>query len=179
MSQDIKQNVQNVSLPNQTCIFLDVLASILGPGAYFAKPIVVLKPWAQAGQFEYHAPSNQNNFFFSYTGCCRFLKSRTPQLKPLEIEIENTYPKTFIIYYNNYYQPFWNFDFFNVHPALLCIPVQTLSVLKKTSQELSLVKSFIWIRYPRNKSIHKETVRQDKSATKANVSIRVGKNFWN
>ena len=60
---DIKQNVPKIRSPNQTCIILDVLANISGPGAYFSKPIFALKPWVQAGRFEYHEPYNQKNFF--------------------------------------------------------------------------------------------------------------------
>ena len=55
-SRDIKLNVPKSGLPNQTCIFLDVLANISGPVAYFSTPIFALKPWAQAGHFEYYKP---------------------------------------------------------------------------------------------------------------------------
>ena len=66
-SQDIKQNVPKIRSPNQTCIILDVFANISGPGAYFSKPIFALKPWVQAGRFEYHEPyNNQKNFFVAY-----------------------------------------------------------------------------------------------------------------
>ena len=61
--QDIKQNVPKIRSPNQTCIILDVFANISGPGANFSKPIVALKPWVQAGRFEYHEPYNPKNFF--------------------------------------------------------------------------------------------------------------------
>ena len=50
-------------LPNQTFIFWDILANISGLGTYFSKPIFALKPWAQAGCFEYHEPYNRKNFF--------------------------------------------------------------------------------------------------------------------
>ena len=48
------------SFPNQTSIFLDILANILGTKAYFSKPIFVLRMWAQACRFEYHELNNQN-----------------------------------------------------------------------------------------------------------------------
>ena len=64
-ARDIKQNVQKIRLPNQTCIFLDVLANILGPGEYFSKPIFALKLQAQASQFEYHEPYKQTKNFES------------------------------------------------------------------------------------------------------------------
>ena len=120
-SGDINQNVPKSRSPNQTCIFWDVFANISVPGAYFSKPIFVLKSWAQAGRFEYHEPYKRNNFFLSYKGGCRFLKSRTPQLKPLKIENHINFPKTYIIYPNNYYQPNWKCDFFNFQPTLMGI----------------------------------------------------------
>ena len=40
-----------------------VFPNISGPDAYFSKPIFALKPWAQAGRFEYHEPYNQKTFF--------------------------------------------------------------------------------------------------------------------
>ena len=64
-SRDIKQNVLQIRSPNQTCIILDVLANISGPGLYFLKPIFALKPWAQAGRFEYHEAFNRRNYFFA------------------------------------------------------------------------------------------------------------------
>ena len=119
-SWDIKQNVPKIRSPKQTCIILDVLANISGPGAYFSKPIFVLKPCAQAGRFEYHKPQKQNNFFLSYKRGCRFLKLRTPQLKPLKIKNDIRFPKTYMIYHDNYYHPLWKYDFFNFLPTLLC-----------------------------------------------------------
>ena len=64
-------------------------------------------------------PINGTKFFLSYKGGCRFLKSRTPQLKPLKIENFNDFPKTYITYPNNYYQPNWKCDFFNFQPNLI------------------------------------------------------------
>ena len=86
-SQDIKQNVQKIGSPNQTCIFLDVLANISGPGEYFSKPIFALKPQAQAGRFEYHEPYKLNKFFLSNQGSFRILKRKITQL---EFYFENT-----------------------------------------------------------------------------------------
>ena len=39
--------------------------NIFGLGAYFSKPFFALKPWVQAGRFEYHEPHNLSKFFFS------------------------------------------------------------------------------------------------------------------
>ena len=50
---------------------------------------------------------------------CIFLKSRTPQLKPLKIENFNDFPKLNIIYPNNNYQPDQKCDFFNFQPTLM------------------------------------------------------------
>ena len=61
-SWDIKQNEPKIRSPNQTCTILDVLVNISGPGAYFLKPIFALKPWVQAGRFEYHKLCNRKNF---------------------------------------------------------------------------------------------------------------------
>ena len=59
-SRDIDQNVPKyeglVWLPE----FRHKLFNISGPGAYFSKPTFVLKPWAQAGRFEYNEPNKQN-----------------------------------------------------------------------------------------------------------------------
>ena len=57
----------------------------------------------------------------SYKGGCRFLKLRTPQLKPLKIENDIIFSKTYMIYHNNYYQPIWKCDFFNFQPTLMHI----------------------------------------------------------
>ena len=55
-SWDIRLNVSKFRSPNQICKILDILADISGLGAYFLKPIFALKPWDQAGRFEYHEP---------------------------------------------------------------------------------------------------------------------------
>ena len=70
-SWDIDQNVPKSRLPNQTCIFWYILANILGPDAYLLKPIFALKPWPQAGRFEYHEPYKRNKFFFRFRGGCQ------------------------------------------------------------------------------------------------------------
>ena len=70
-SREINQYMLKFMSPNQTFIFWDVFGDIFGPSAYFSKPIFALKPWAQAGRFEYHKPSDQKNFFLSYKGGCQ------------------------------------------------------------------------------------------------------------
>ena len=83
-------------------------------------------------------PINGTKIFLSYKGGCRFLKSRTPQLNPLKIEKDINFPKTYIIYPNNYYQPNWKWDFFNFQPTLLFIPVQ----LKTSNTSIEDFKHF-------------------------------------
>ena len=41
-----------------------LFANIWGLGAYIYKPIFVLKPWVQAGRFEYHEPYKVNKKSF-------------------------------------------------------------------------------------------------------------------
>ena len=48
--------------------FLHFFGNILGLGAYFLKLIFALKPWVQAGRFEYHEPYNPNIFFSPLKG---------------------------------------------------------------------------------------------------------------
>ena len=103
-----------------------ILVNIMGPNVHFSNPIFALKPWAQAGRFKYHEPYKQNNFFSSYIGGCRFLKLRTPQLKPLKIENDILFSKTYMIYHNDYYQHIWKCDFFNFQPTL--IPIENPSL---------------------------------------------------
>ena len=43
--------------------FGNMFGNISGLGACISKPIVALKPWVQAGRFEYHKPYNRKNFF--------------------------------------------------------------------------------------------------------------------
>ena len=62
-SQDITKKVSKIGLPNQTNKIWHILADISGLGAYFTKPIFVLKLWVRAGRFEYHEPYNLNDFF--------------------------------------------------------------------------------------------------------------------
>ena len=66
--QDITKKVSKIGLPNQTSKIWHVLADISRLGAYFSKQIFALKPWVQAGRFEYHEPYNPNDFFFTYKG---------------------------------------------------------------------------------------------------------------
>ena len=59
-SGDISKNVSKFRSPNQTFIFLDILAYFSALGAYFSKPIFALNSCAQAGRFEYHEPYKWN-----------------------------------------------------------------------------------------------------------------------
>ena len=64
----IGQNVQNLVGLVWRVQFGHVLINISGSDAYFSKPIAALKPWAQAGCFEYHEPYKRKNFFLTYKG---------------------------------------------------------------------------------------------------------------
>ena len=107
-----------IGSPNQTCKFWDILANISGPGAYFSNRFLRWNRELKPVVLSTMNPINGTNFFLSYKGGGSFLKSRTPQLKPLKIENFNDFPKTYIIYPNNYYQPNCKCDFFNFQPAL-------------------------------------------------------------
>ena len=67
-SRDIGQNVSNFAGLVWKADFWHLFGNILGLGAYFSKLISALKPWVQAGRFEYHEPYNLNDFFFTYKG---------------------------------------------------------------------------------------------------------------
>ena len=67
--------VSKIGLPNQTSIIWHILDNISGLGAYFSKPIFALKPWVQAGRFEYHETHNLNNFFCAFKGVGTELKN--------------------------------------------------------------------------------------------------------
>ena len=63
-SRDIDQNVSNFAW----LVWKADFGNILGLSAYFSKPIFALKPWVQAGWFEYHETLNMNKFFFAFKG---------------------------------------------------------------------------------------------------------------
>ena len=67
-SKDITKKVSKIGLPNQTSKIWHILADISGLGEYSSKPSFALKPWVQAGRFEYREPHNRNNFFFTFKG---------------------------------------------------------------------------------------------------------------
>ena len=54
-------------MPLSMCIQY-IFANISGLGAYISKPIFALKPWVQAGRFEYHKSYNQKFFGGAYKG---------------------------------------------------------------------------------------------------------------
>ena len=105
--------------PNQICKILDILADISGLGAYFLKPIFALKPWVQAGRFEYHEPYIQNNYnhyqvSVLFRGFCykqqnqttetensaqknvHIFKSNAPTLLKLGVGLDHMYTKAWI-----------------------------------------------------------------------------------
>ena len=63
-SRDIGKNVGNFSCFAGKAKFGYIFANFSRLGAYFSKPVVALKPWAQAGRFEYHEPYKRNENFF-------------------------------------------------------------------------------------------------------------------
>ena len=62
-SRDIGKNVSKFSFSSKMSKISYIFANISGPDAYFSKPIFALKPWVQAGCFDYHKPYNRKNFF--------------------------------------------------------------------------------------------------------------------
>ena len=78
---DIGQNVSNFAGLVWNADFRQFFGNFLGLGAYFSKPIFALKPWVQAGRFEYHEPYNPNKFFFTYKGVRHFFEVASPQAK--------------------------------------------------------------------------------------------------
>ena len=64
-SRDIGQNVSKYEGLVWRPEFGHILVNISGPYAYFSKPIFALKPWAQAGRFEYHEAYKRNKKFFA------------------------------------------------------------------------------------------------------------------
>ena len=58
-----------------------LFGNISGLSAYFSKPIIDLKPWAEAGRFEYHKPYNRKNFFRTYKGVFNYAKENNKEVK--------------------------------------------------------------------------------------------------
>ena len=77
-SQDNTKKLSKIGLPNQTSKIWHILADISGLGQYFLKPIFALKPWAQAGRFEYHEAYKLKKKKLSYKGGHRYLRRRPP-----------------------------------------------------------------------------------------------------
>ena len=75
-SWDIGINVSEFVLPNQTFKYWNILTNTLGSDAYFPKPIFALKPWAQAGRFEYNEPYKRKTFFLDHKGGLEILKTK-------------------------------------------------------------------------------------------------------
>ena len=123
-SRNIDQNVPKFVGLVWRPDFWHILLNISGLGEYFSKPIFALKPWAQAGRFKYHEPYKRNNFFFSYKGGCRFLKSRTPQLKPLKIEKTIFFVLPTFFWPTNLPEP--------LHKSKFFVPFMGFMVLKTT-----------------------------------------------
>ena len=81
-------------------------------------------------------PKNKTIFFLSYKGGCRFLKLRTPQLKPIKTENDIDFLETYRYNHKDYYQPIWKCIFFNFQPALVlkpCIHLSCLGIMSTNS----------------------------------------------
>ena len=63
-SWDIGKNVSDFSFSSKMSKISYLFANISGPDANFSQPIFALKPWAQAGRFEYHEAYNRKKLFF-------------------------------------------------------------------------------------------------------------------
>ena len=74
-SWDIVQNVSNFAGLVWNADFGQFFRNNLGLNVCFSKPILALKPWDWAGQFEYHEPYNRINFFFTFKGAREILFS--------------------------------------------------------------------------------------------------------
>ena len=61
-SWDIGKNLSKFSFSSKMSKISYIFLNISGPDAYFSKPFFALKPWFQAGHFEYHKPYNWKNF---------------------------------------------------------------------------------------------------------------------
>ena len=64
-SRDIRQNMSKFEGLVWFVKFWHIYVNIFWSNAYFSKPIFALKPWAQAGRFEYNEPYNRKTFFFT------------------------------------------------------------------------------------------------------------------
>ena len=69
-SLDIGQNVSNFAGLVWKANFVHFFGNILGLGGYFLKLIFALKPWVQAGRFEYHEPHNLGLYKFDNSDLC-------------------------------------------------------------------------------------------------------------
>ena len=83
-------------------IFGYIFANILGLCAYISNSIFALKPWVQAGRFEYHKPYKLNEFFLSCKGSFRILKRKSTQLK-FENSILSFVLFVLFLYYHDYH----------------------------------------------------------------------------
>ena len=74
--RDIGKNVSNFAGLVWKANFVHFFANTLGLAAYFLNPIFALKPWVQAGRFEYHEPYNPKKKF-TYKGVKAILLAMT------------------------------------------------------------------------------------------------------
>ena len=117
-SRDIDQNIPKyeglVWLPE----FRHKLFNISGPGAYFSKPIFALKPWAQAGRFEYHKPYKWNKIEIWIIRGLQIFKGIWGWSKSTLIFLKIQVNVLYI--FNNDIQPCkkWNCDFFGFWSTL-------------------------------------------------------------
>ena len=105
-SRDIDENVWKYEGLVWRPEFWHILLNISGLGANFSKPIFVLRPWAQAGRFEYHEPQKQNEIFFELWRANMNLNMRFPLPKSCRTPLKLHRHVFYIIYLKNNYQAY-------------------------------------------------------------------------
>ena len=103
-SRYIEQNVWKYESLVWRPKFWHILLNISGLGANFSKPIFVLRPWAQAGRFEYHEPQKRNEIFFELERADMNLNMRFPLSKSYRTTTKLHRHVFYIMYHKNNYQ---------------------------------------------------------------------------
>ena len=85
-SRDIQQNMSKFEGLVWFVKFWHIFVNISGSDTYFSKPIFALKPWAQAGRFEYNEPYKWKNFFSDREGGSEIFNEFVRGLKISEIK---------------------------------------------------------------------------------------------
>ena len=113
------------------------LQKVCGPGAYFSNPIFALKPWVQAGRFEYLEPYNRKIFFLSYKGVpCN--------LKKIEKDSCQISPKENLKYYTfseHQMLPFFSLSVISNHET--CILSQVTTLVRRRQPSLKTLNTLL------------------------------------